>query len=108
MPRPFRGRGTQGAARKARSAHVEDVKSSSCSMFTPHNNPFGTQGSPQDHGSTDDGRSALEGPIERDATWSEARTVPTSLTSNERERVLRMKDGEQLAKQLITRDFPHR
>ncbi|SOZ07244.1 conserved hypothetical protein [Cupriavidus taiwanensis] len=40
MPRPFRGRGTQGAAHKCALLDAEDVKSSSCSMVTLHHNPF--------------------------------------------------------------------
>lgn len=40
MPRPFRGRGTQGAAHYCALLYVEDVKSPSCSMVTLHNNPF--------------------------------------------------------------------
>ena len=38
-PRPFRGRGEQGATGN-RFAQSEDVKSSSRSMVTPRNSPF--------------------------------------------------------------------
>ncbi|MCY1511644.1 hypothetical protein D9M68_460780 [compost metagenome] len=63
---PLPGAWRTGSGAHNAQALCEDAKSSSCSRFTLHFGPFRTQGSPQDHGSADDGRSAQKGPRERD------------------------------------------
>lgn len=58
-----------------RGAHAEDVKSPSCSTFTLHNNPFWTYRPPQESRVSQRRLFCLGGALERDATWSRARTV---------------------------------